>query len=613
MEDDLSEGEIVSSNSENEVPVGLQPSTAKKPKVTDESSGAAGSSEVLSTDPLPSLVSPEQPLSRKEKRKLKKRRKKSSVKKSVTRPARMAVSADASSSALRKRKVREIIGLLAGLSQGQGSTSSDLSPSLLKTVWFQSIVLQLVTRPTIGMGLEAEKLRSLRESRIVIVWLSLVSAEFFNSSSGEHFKKVKSLHPCVRFLIEHPGSNRFVKLGLEAFLLRQEKDADQQSEALEGIDGQKFNRASCLLSLLEMEENGFPLPHSDTQRGTETGRGLSEYLQVADWSEREANVRGTDMSSFSMFAIDCEMVETSNGLELARVSVVNESLDCVYDSLVKPELPVVDYKTQFSGIDGEMLAPVTTSLRDVHPELSKILPSRCILVGHSLENDLHALKLSHPYVIDTSCTFTPNSSPLCKPSLRLVAKKLLGADIQSESSGHCSIEDATTCMKLIQKKVREGRDCTIPWNDGCRSILADAVSYRRTSAIIDKQGVVSLFGRECTHRCVTDSDDEVIREAKSLLPETDFTFLQLHAMENFLKSPEREDGGKLASVVNSLDSNVISLIEDCPAKTLVFVVCGSSDIREVKQLHQQRLIDFDRLKAATTIARTGLVLALHVN
>ncbi len=615
MEDELSEGEIVS---EEEAQVEPQPATTKKPKLSQ--TGGSASSRVPPRAPSVQLT-------KREKRKLRKQNKRkmrqaSNGKKTAAQSSRRLSTSSTSTSSLdssshKGRVAQQIIGQLAKLSQSQGitlATSPGASPFSLplpkiKTISFQSIVLDLVNGVSSDISLGTDELCSVREKRVVVVWLSLVSAELFNC--GEHFRRVKSLQPSVRFLIEHPGSDRYVKLGLEAFLLRQQDDEGKQREMSTSTNGSEFTRTNCLLSLEEMEQNGFPVSSSCAQQGTEVRNDRSEYLQLADWSKREAVLQGMDMASVPMFAVDCEMVETSNGLELARLSIVNESLECVYDTLVKPELPVLNYLTKFSGITKEMLAPVTTSVQDVHPELTKVLPSLCILVGHSLENDLRVLRLSHPYVIDTSCIFTPNSSPYSKPSLRLLAKKLLGVDIQFESSGHCSTEDAVTCMKLVQRKIKGGDDCVMHWNS--RSILVDAGSHGRSSAIVDKQSVVRLFGRECGHQCVADSDDEVIREAKSLLPQIDLTFLQLHAAETFLKSAEREEGDKLALAIESLDANVISLVEDCPANSLVFVVCGSSDISEVKRLQQQPTVIFDQLKVAVATARTGMVIAFHVN
>lgn len=47
-----------------------------------------------------------------------------------------------------------------------------------------------------------------------------------------------------------------------------------------------------------------------------------------------------------VFALDCEMCYTTNGLDLTRVTVVDFSQKTVYDALVKPDYKVVDYNTQ---------------------------------------------------------------------------------------------------------------------------------------------------------------------------------------------------------------------------------------------------------------------------
>ena len=52
-------------------------------------------------------------------------------------------------------------------------------------------------------------------------------------------------------------------------------------------------------------------------------------------------------------ALDCEMVGLgADGSEsaLARVSLVNQFGDCVYDKFVAPGDDVTDYRTQYSGI-----------------------------------------------------------------------------------------------------------------------------------------------------------------------------------------------------------------------------------------------------------------------
>lgn len=52
--------------------------------------------------------------------------------------------------------------------------------------------------------------------------------------------------------------------------------------------------------------------------------------------------KATDTSP--LFAIDCEMVITSDHrMSLAYICVVNEQLETVYKSLVKPDKPIIDY------------------------------------------------------------------------------------------------------------------------------------------------------------------------------------------------------------------------------------------------------------------------------
>ena len=75
------------------------------------------------------------------------------------------------------------------------------------------------------------------------------------------------------------------------------------------------------------------------------------------------------------------------------MSVIDENLQVVFDTLVKPDNEIEDYLTQYSGITKELLDPITTTLLDVQRELLKLVSKNTILIGHSLENDLRALKV----------------------------------------------------------------------------------------------------------------------------------------------------------------------------------------------------------------------------
>ena len=155
------------------------------------------------------------------------------------------------------------------------------------------------------------------------------------------------------------------------------------------------------------------------------------------------------------------MVRTSAGPELARVSLIayagddddddDEKSSVVFDELVKPRRRVLDYLTgeemnrfnkqlpslyrakrlrfqrrltkllsnytkppsvclpstflEYSGITPKMLERVDTRIEHIQVLLLSTVDEDDILVGHSLENDLRALRVAHANVVDTSVVF----------------------------------------------------------------------------------------------------------------------------------------------------------------------------------------------------------------
>lgn len=111
-----------------------------------------------------------------------------------------------------------------------------------------------------------------------------------------------------------------------------------------------------------------------------------------------------------------------------------------------------------------MLAPVTTTLPDIQKKLLEILHPRTILVGHSLNSDLTALKITHPFIIDTALIYPHPRGPPLKSSLKWLAQRYLNREIQKghgttgPGAGHDSIEDARTCLDLVKQKCEKGKE-----------------------------------------------------------------------------------------------------------------------------------------------------------
>jgi RNA exonuclease 1 len=119
---------------------------------------------------------------------------------------------------------------------------------------------------------------------------------------------------------------------------------------------------------------------------------------------------------------------------LTRVTVVNTKLKTIYETLVKPSNPILDYNSKFSGIKEGDLDRVTTTLSDVQTRLRTLFNDKTILIGHSLDSDLKALKLIHDTVIDTAQVFPHRRGLPYKRALRTLTAEFLKKIIQDDGN-----------------------------------------------------------------------------------------------------------------------------------------------------------------------------------
>ena len=234
-------------------------------------------------------------------------------------------------------------------------------------------------------------------------------------------------------------------------------------------------KLSLLLSATQMVTDNYPMPLSGS-----LGEKYAGYLYTSDqYSEV------TEDSP--LYSLDCEMCLTSAGHELTRICVVDTRLAVVYHTLVKPRNTITNYLTQYSGITPDMLEEVTTRLEDVQEALRSLLPPDAILVGQSLNFDLVALKVFHPYVIDTSVCFNITGDRRRKTKLSVLTQLFLNKTIQTAGKeGHNPIEDAQAAMDLVNLKLEKGLQFGDAVMGGEVPSLTEEGRYKVTQSRLDK-------------------------------------------------------------------------------------------------------------------------------
>lgn len=253
---------------------------------------------------------------------------------------------------------------------------------------------------------------------------------------------------------------------------------------MDKVDGRRMARWSCCGADRTLNEPGCAFAESHVFKDgrswrfsarpsvTETEERIKEEKQEIDLlhsrqafktvSQVRQSLHKRDTAQdkvHDVLALDCEMIYTTAGMSLARVSVLDSDGLVVLDDMVKQASSILDVNAKFSGLSLKDMQKASKPFDQVRQDVCRLLHENTVLIGHGLENDLKALRLVHLKIIDTAVLFPHPRGPPFKRALKDLTSEKLGVFIQNNilEEGHDSGADARAALDLVKWQVRKDK------------------------------------------------------------------------------------------------------------------------------------------------------------